>query len=69
MTKDWISVEDELPDTKDEKDPRLSRIIFDGERVTTTTVHSSYWNKPPNNPDNFELRVTHWMPLPKPPKT
>ena len=64
---DWTSVDDRLPDLGDRKPYGLARIVTDGKLVWTTKQHSLYWNRP----DLFgecDKGVTHWMPLPEPPK-
>ena len=54
--QEWISVEDRLPDKYN------SVLIFcEGEvRIDYIDSYGS-WH------DNFQYRVTHWMPLPEPP--
>lgn len=59
----WISVEDRLPDDSFlEKEIIICILNRFGERRVDTKkfwgVHSALWNND----------ITHWMPLPKPPK-
>lgn len=63
MSENWIKVTDRLPDEKESKD---YLIIFNGRN------HFGFFNN-----DLFYLgdgsysvlyKVTHWMPLPEPPK-
>jgi len=57
---DWVSVEDELPH-KGYAKPYNEEIIIDtGEKVTTTTIHSAWWNTD-GNPT-----VVRWMRMPLP---
>lgn len=57
----WISIKDRFPEEKDSV-----HLITDGKRVAYSEW--TYW--PPyswNLPHGME-KVTHWMPLPEPPK-
>ena len=55
--QEWISVEDRLPDKYN------SVLIFCEGEVRIDYIDSyGIWH------DNFQYRVTHWMPLPEPPK-
>lgn len=68
---EWISVEDRLPvNNADDMDEQLyisqEVIVFDGTSVNAATFKAgktiSFWSA-------FSKRkVTHWMPLPPPPK-
>jgi len=65
---EWISVEDRLPDTGiGEKDYSSINVIAYNGRLVLSCVFSEgqtaeYWNA-------FSAdEVTHWMPLPEPPK-
>lgn len=61
---DWIPVTDRLPEVGRIKDPKLGWFtinIYD--RIDITTLHPDYWQD-----DSIVPRITHWKPLPKPPK-
>jgi len=51
---DWISVKDRLPPFYDK-----SVILFDGEEIFASSLEE---------PDLEDWHITHWMPLPEPPK-
>lgn len=60
----WISVNDKLPDNDDEY---IVAIVTDEERYVT----SDHWVKLSRHWFLFDTEdavVTHWMPLPEPPK-
>ncbi len=71
---EWISVEDRLPE------PNKPYINVDGHRVVNATkelivcghdngVWVDYFDDEDLNEERLlELGVTHWMPLPEPPK-
>lgn len=61
---DWISVKDKLP----EKD--ISVLTFDGTYINVMEYWydedgKQVWFNPPSPPSD---NITHWMPLPNPPK-
>lgn len=63
----WISVEDGLPKKhKDFEDESIITavngwLITDGEKIKTTKLVPEFWI-------NLAFKVTHYQPLPKPPK-
>jgi hypothetical protein len=68
----WISVKDELPEVSD-----VVLVIASGKPRANVELHNamliaSYWGDEGWIADGFEgwdkLDVTHWMPLPEPPK-
>lgn len=62
----WISVNERLPDDMCDK------LVFDI-RSETQCQYISYYNPQENNwkrtVDKKPIKVTHWMPLPEPPKS
>ena len=68
----WISVEDKLPSYPETEiseyasDRGQPVIVFNGEYV----IHALWWIREKAFRDDFEIleSVTHWMPLPEPPK-
>ena len=66
LNMEWISVQDELPIAfvfvlmYSEKSDKIKIGSFNGERITfgDTSAH----------PSALDFGVTHWMPLPEPPK-
>lgn len=63
----WISVEDELPPTSDRDDESEDCLIVDEDG----DMNVGYYNKMDKtwfSCDGYILGVTHWMPLPQPPK-
>ena len=56
--QEWISVEDRLPEQGQEV------IVYSGGVLKPTVFAYQFWNK---NYDSW-ARITHWMPLPQPPK-
>ena len=54
----WISVKDRLPEQGQEV------IVYSGGVLKPTVFAYQFWNK---HYDSW-ARITHWMPLPKPPK-
>lgn len=63
----WISVEDELPPTSDKDDESDDYLIVD----SYGDKNVGYYNKMDKlwfSCDGNILYVTHWMPLPAPPK-
>lgn len=56
---EWISVEDRLPEFVGEY------ITFDG---ISPYISSYYGNGEWESPDANDPNITHWMPLPEPPK-
>jgi len=61
--REWISVEDRLPEVFE----HVLIYTING-RITTANITSyHHWNT--DQPEPLSMRqVTHWMPLPKPPK-
>ena len=60
IVQEWISVEDRLPDVRE--NPVL--VSYSG-GVWMAWRHKGWWELPSALRTNY---VTHWMPLPKPPK-
>lgn len=63
----WISVKDELPPTSDKDDESDDYLIVDSDG----DMNVGYYNKMDElwfSCDGYILDVTHWMPLPQPPK-
>lgn len=64
---EWISVEEILPNDLDSVDVlinaqrRLTDCTYTDDRFYTHQCKDEYWTEIKNN-------VTHWMPLPEPPK-
>lgn len=64
---EWISVKDRLPEEKTDV------LVFDRINKTCTigyykkTFEDGYWNAYYGK-NNLRYNITHWMPLPKPPK-
>ena len=58
--QEWISVKDRLPEPRE--NPVL--VTYDG-GVWMAWKHSTHWELPSTLKTNL---VTHWMPLPEPPK-
>lgn len=56
--QEWISVKDKLPEQGQEV------IVYSGGVLKPTVFAYQFWNK---NYDSW-ARITHWMPMPKPPK-
>lgn len=56
--QEWISVKDGLPEQRQEV------IVYSGGVLKPTVFAYQFWNK---HYDSW-ARITHWMPLPKPPK-
>lgn len=54
----WISVEDRLPD----KQP-CEYLVVNGNNVETAICLDNMWITP-----RRVIKITHWMPLPEPPK-
>jgi hypothetical protein len=69
--QEWISVEDRLPTEQREV---LAYYGFDngdgdlGMMFTGVLTYFAYDKKPHFQHEDLRLRVTHWMPLPEPPK-
>lgn len=57
---DWISVDERLPEVGRIKDPKLRWLVFEDNKINISGLHPSYWKK--------DTGITHWKPLPKPPK-
>jgi len=58
---DWISIKDRMPDIEDEY------LVADSKIVSTLEFRNKKWYS-----DSLDVyipkgRITHWMPLPKPP--
>jgi len=64
---EWISIEDRLPNEED-----YYLVVWDYDEVEEVgeAFYSEKWYFPyySNEKDVTEPKVTHWMPLPKPPK-
>ena len=63
MKTEWISVKDRLPDKPEEY------IVWGGQFVTTLQFFDGEWQSefvPSKYLD--QSKITHWMPLPEPPK-
>ena len=61
LAPNWVSVDDELPDEGEE----VLMYMNDGAVMSDIKCHSGRYS----NKYGFERsRVTHWMPLPEPPK-
>ena len=56
--QEWISVKDMLPEQGQEV------IVYSGSVLKPTVFAYQFWNK---HYDSW-ARITHWMPLPQPPK-
>ena len=56
--QEWISVKDRLPEQGQEV------IVYSGGVLKPTVFAYQFWNK---HYDSW-ARITHWMPLPQPPK-
>jgi hypothetical protein len=65
MMVKWRKVEDRLPRVGNVKPMGLSWIVTDGEKVWIETMHPTWWNQRTKGGDL--VKVTHWMPVPKPP--
>lgn len=69
---EWISVEDGLPEEDDYVLAYVCVGINDKEfqiEVESIGEHPNAWVGHPNKPENkCNWYVTHWMPLPQPPK-
>ena len=61
---EWISVEDRLPDES------VSCLVFgpDGNYVGWVCDPVQKWWAREGDLDDYCVEVTHWMPLPEPPK-
>ena len=57
--QEWISVKDRLPDCAD------TVLAVDRDGIMSTAYYVGYWH---GGGDLDEYAVTHWMPLPQPPK-
>ena len=56
----WISVKDRLPDVE------MEVLVFDGYDIGTGYLKENYeWFL---FSENLYIKITHWMPLPEPPK-
>lgn len=74
MESEWIKVEDRLPEPYQRVlvyNPTDDKKKFDEDGFDIDFLSNSQsglllwdWN---TDPDNFDRKVTHWMPLPKPP--
>lgn len=60
-TQQWISVEDRLPD----KSPMVLAMCTDGYELAYYGMYGGGWT---NTLGTEHLNVTHWQPLPAPPK-
>lgn len=59
----WISVKDRLPEEY------VAVLIWDGDNVCKAEYVTDYgWGGIPTNMGLDRSSVTHWMPLPEPPK-
>ena len=65
-TIDWISVEERLPE------PFVSVLVYMPEERPLPTVHEGFLAREgvwyANHFDREPMEITHWMPLPEPPK-
>ena len=70
---EWISVKDRLPETEDD----FVLVIVSGEPRKNIKLQSAYELATYNTEDGWILekwpdwmcaKITHWMPLPEPPK-
>ena len=64
---EWISVEDRLPE------PMQEVLVFDGDDLVFVRLWSwddgeSHWYDSYGAIDSCGSNITHWMPLPEPPK-
>jgi hypothetical protein len=63
---EWISVEERLPE------PFVSVLVYMPEERPLPTVHEGFLAREgmwyANHFDREPMEITHWMPLPKPPK-
>lgn len=70
MVGEWISVEDRLPD---ETGAYLCATLDVAENLTDIFIHSFWLIEHRESRNKFSCKsyqkVTHWMPLPKPPTT
>ena len=66
---EWVSVEDELPDFDT---PVLVYVkdIFDNKSIINITKYTITYDLTNNwlGYENSSFKITHWMPLPKPPE-
>lgn len=65
----WISVDDRLPEEHEYVLIRMDGITFQGYLYfdIRDTYANMIWVNSKNN-DHFDSEVTHWQPLPEPPK-
>lgn len=61
---EWVGVEDELP--KEDKDV----LVYNGKDLSVSAIINGYGNQGwHERDDGYDYGyVTHWMPLPQPPK-
>lgn len=60
----WIPVAERLPDQPNGE--QRNHLVSDGKRVWLESMHSLNWNT--DVAPSPMVVVTHWMPLPEPPK-
>lgn len=69
---EWISVEDRLPGEKDYKSCRENLdgavLWFNGNEMGLGWFYRSTWQWADLYDEVIEPPVTHWMPMPEPPK-
>ena len=76
METEWISVDERLPEVKYEHNDMVYVLMAMGHNVRDgcyikyddEKVGSFHWSET-NEMHDVTEHVTHWMPLPKPPKT
>ena len=68
MMADWISVKDRLPDAKGEYLTAYHPCHWDSVDYRRTQIDVDTWRGKTTWAKKKYHRVTHWMPLPEPPK-
>lgn len=65
---EWISVKERLPECAEKKDENLGWLVYrpkaQTKKIMTTFFHPDWWKA--DNGSSQE--ITHWQPLPGPPK-